>query len=109
MIFIAIAFFANTLTVAAWAKPCMNLPESPKTQMATSDMPCHDTQDKSPTNKHCKGLCLCFHVSVSHMPILTESITLQAPATAHDKIIMFNDSVTTTSITPPRRPPKVLS
>ena len=110
LMFVAVMFLANTFTVSAWAKPCINMDMASSSQtMAMGDMPCHeDSEQKSPA-KHCDGLCLCLHVAMSQIPIVTYNINLKVPAVSADRVISENDQITTQATAPPRRPPKYIS
>lgn len=105
----AVMFLANTVVVSAWAKPClMNSPAEMSQDMDTSmssDMPCHDNQNEQKT-KHCDGICLCAHASISQTPIINQSESLNAPVSSSDYLTGNNETVNSRATAPPRRPPK---
>lgn len=105
VLFLAIAFLANTITVAAWAKPCMTSGDVSMTT-TSSEMPCHEKKEQKPPNKHCEGICLCFHVSISQTPILGSDIAYIKQGRIAEKFVISNENKASLAVTPPRRPPK---
>lgn len=116
LMFIAVMFLANTMTVSAWSKPCMNMnaPSSSAKVVQMEDMPCHEDMKKeqneqqSPT-KHCDGLCLCFHVSINQTPVLNDTTSLDTPLNKSERLTTKNERVASMATAPPRRPPKHIS
>lgn len=127
LMFVAVMFLANIFVVSAWAKPClkmdMSLPFSVPVHQVTEDkggMPCHDGQavmslsekasekplDQPSTTPHCDGVCLCFHVSVSTTPILSDDFKLTVPVPHAEKLFLKNASFASVFKAPPHRPPK---
>ena len=108
-----VAFFANTMVVTAWAKPCVqaaNMEQSHSTQMSMSDdMPCHGEQKQKDNNQHCDGLCLCMHVSINQTPILNEDAALDFPVASSNSLLTNSETIASRTISPPRRPPKFIS
>jgi len=112
IILLTTAFLLNIITVAAWAKPCMMKADngsvmSQKQNM--SEMPCHKQKDKKNPNKHCKDICLCFHVSISQTPILGSDIDLLKHDWVAKKFVISDEIAASFAVTPPRRPPKHVS
>jgi hypothetical protein len=112
--FVMIMFLANTLTVSAWGAVVVNMDAgaSMSTQsMDMAEMPCHDEaaakQKEAPvTSKHCDGLCLCLHVSLSQTPLLNSEIALHPPISGAKPLFDKVGDIASLEITPLRRPPK---
>lgn len=82
IVFLMVMFLANTVVVSAWAKPCMMNDTEMSEMSSNSDMgdmpPCHEENksEKQDPLKHCEGLCLCLHVSLTQTPLLTDFIAV---------------------------------
>lgn len=82
IVFLMVMFLANTVVVSAWAKPCM-LSDTEMSEMSSNsdigDMPpCHEenkSKEQDPL-KHCEGVCLCLHVSLTQTPLLTDFVAV---------------------------------
>ena len=120
LIFTALMFLANTVTVAAWAKPCASNMGAVSVQpmgdvAAGDDMPCHDQAEKNTgpdrkhndTAKHCDGLCLCVHASIHQTPVMLDDSLWNFPLVVPEKITVSNETVLSWASYPPRRPPKL--
>ena len=43
---------------------------------ADAVMPCHEAPaDAQQKSEHCKGLCLCLHMSLNQAPVLSDSVS----------------------------------
>ena len=111
-----VMFLANTVVVSAWAKPCMNSGSVEMTQEMSanmdSDMPCHDEKpqnEKKNQNKHCDGICLCLHASLSQTPITNDFDALALPDISKQQIAISQDALASRTTLPLRRPPKSTS
>ena len=111
LIFVAVMFLANTFTVSAWAKPCINMDMASSSQQAMDmeGMPCHDDKEPKSPNKHCDGVCLCLHVSINQTPTLSDNSYLSIPIVKNQKLLNHNEHAASMSTAPPRRPPKLNS
>ena len=112
---IAVMFLANTVAVSAWAKPCMNntaMETSQSMEKATNDnMPCHGEEESKEANqnpdKHCEGICLCLHASISQTPIVDSGVEYNLPIASKSTVGFSNDVMVSRTPIPPRRPPKL--
>ena len=109
---LAVMFLTNTVVVSAWAKPClMNNPVEMSQNMdapVPGDMPCHDNQNEQ-KNTYCEGFCLCVHASISQIPIMNSSESLNVPIAFSNRIAADNETMASRTSSPPRRPPKLIS
>ncbi len=116
MVFVfMVLFFANTIVMSARAKPCVNhdateIGHDMGTE-AESDMPCHNENlpNTNDRNKHCDGICLCLHVSMSQTPIINDYEILRRPDLSKQQIEILHDVPVSITLLPPRRPPKLSS
>jgi len=118
-LFVAIMFFANSLAVSAWAKPCDNMGEmKPAVQKIQSgpEMPCHESKEqpakeqnsKSPL-KHCHGICLCLHAALNQTPVLNTLEAFKVPIGKAERMSIHHENASSLPQLPPLRPPKTLS
>lgn len=131
ILFIIISIFiANTFVVSAWAQPCpMN--DMKKMDMASiaqpsidmaSDIPCHDSEASSSISSnqstlkvstehsdHCDDMCFCLHASISPVSIIgsVDVASLKIPSSASFSSI--NRFAPSRTISPPYRPPILIS
>lgn len=105
-------FLANTVVVSAWAKPCMMNDVQMSETSSDADMgevpPCHEeskgeTQDNL---KHCDGVCLCLHVSVTQIPLLTDFVAVPDIVLGADVYNLSNE-VAFSRDYPPTNPPPI--
>ncbi len=113
-LFVITMFLANTIAVSAWAKPCIGQDSMAMSQEVTmdSDMPCHEKAEKKDTKdttKHCDGVCLCLHVSISQTPIFSSSDSVTAPEIGYVSFFDSQNAVVSHKTSPPLRPPKLIS
>ena len=104
-------FFANTMVVSAWAKPCM-MSETEMSQSADmEEVPCHEenkNETQDPLN-HCDGVCLCLHVSVSQTPVLSDLISMPDIFLGTDSYVLFDENVSSQDYSPSNPPPIFIS
>ena len=110
LIFTAIILIANTLVVSAWAKPCVGMIDAPQTAekvMMMDGEPCHDdNRNEKSSNKHCDGVCLCFHVSINQTPTLANNANISMPLKSRDIPNRYNEQISSYASAPPSPPPK---
>ncbi len=107
---IAIIFLTNTISLAAWAKPCMmgkTTVISAEIEMTKASMDCH--KKKQGQQKHCEGICLCEHATFSQTPIIENPFDFGPSPVSFEHILSYNESVTSLTTSPLRRPPRTNS
>lgn len=109
---VAFMFLANTITVSAWATPCMqnvSLAASQGMQDSMDEaMPCHENQQQSPIT-HCDGLCLCVHVMTSQAQAFRNEGGVIIPVFQAERHVLTQDNVLTRTIKPLFKPPIISS
>ena len=107
-------FLANTVTVSAWAKPCLNDNVSSVSQILNDIkqdmgiMPCEEMQKNKNQNdnQHCDDVCFCMHISSSQTPIIGTNQQFQPPFTLRLSHNFSNEIIATLPYSPDKRPPK---
>lgn len=116
--FLIAIFLANTVILTAWANPHYNdhaiqVEKTTQTdhhaQMA-SDKPCDEMKmnaDRDDTDmKHCKGICLCKHVTAQPSPLLNSDTAFYVPSDL-SALYRFSDDAFITQPSPLlKRPPR---
>jgi hypothetical protein len=112
IVFLMVMFLANTTLVSAWAKPCMMNDDTAMSEMSSSsDMgdtpPCHEENksEKQAPLKHCEGICLCLHVSLTQTPLLTDFITVPDIHLGTDTYTSITENMTSRDYSPSNPPP----
>lgn len=103
------AFLASSFASVAMANNCMNssAPVNMHSEMDhSSKEPCHDIK-KSDENaeKHCDGLCLCAHLSITQTSIVMNTQNLLIFAPNSEKLALNNERVLSLNRAPPLKPP----
>ncbi len=111
IVFLMVMFLANTVVVSAWAKPCMMNDTEMSEMPLNSDvgeMPCHEENksEKQDPLKHCEGVCLCLHVSLTQTPLLTDFVTVPGMVLGADIYNLSNESTPSRDYSPSNPPPK---
>ncbi len=112
VIFTFMLIFASSAVIStAWAQPCaqnssmMMLMNTD--QADTQTKPCHDSKPQK-KQSHCNGLCLCLHASVSQS-LAQDTGYLFTPILSSGPLWGADEALTPTALSPPRRPPKLIS
>ena len=110
-VFLMVMFLANTGIVSAWAKPCMMNDTEMSEMSSNSDMgdmpPCHEenkSEEQDP-NKHCEGLCLCLHASITQTPVLSDFVAVPDIALGAETYNPHNENVPSQDYSPSNPPP----
>ena len=105
-------FSVASIIPAAFAFECdmMKKGEHSGSMEMEGDMPCHDMQkEPNPTEPHCEGLCMCLHIMVNQAQLYPDSYVLLEPYAILDVFAFGDETVFSSSTSPPFKPPIQLS
>ena len=104
-------YLASTFMVSAWAMPCMKdtspvMMHHVSASSGSDIMPCHETADvPQDTSGHCDGICLCFDMSLTKTPIITEAVTIPDVFGTPELHVSRDDILISYITSPPYKPP----
>jgi hypothetical protein len=105
---LTILFLASTSVVSAWAQPCMH--DMSVVSSISEELPCHqEKEQRTPSNNHCEGECLCIHAVPNSSFFLSSSDGVRLPIAIKQSFALGNDTLISVNQSPLKRPPKYIS